>query len=105
MTPFQKLIGTSTLIIALTLAYYFIVYIPKKNDQSLKNQITITNEMLQARIKCLEGADSNYSMVWDKQCSTLGRKENCSLPQQLSEHIEKQRTDNKNNCFKLYPSN
>ena len=88
MTTFQKLIGISALIISLTLAYYFLVYLPQYK-----------NEQLNARKNCLLKADKIYSKDWDKT-ETAG-----SLTTYTVKRIDDSRTENRNNCFKLYPSN
>jgi hypothetical protein len=100
MTGFQKLIGTSILIVALALAYYLVVYVPnlQKTKQLLENQ-------RQANIQsCLATANQNYSQNWVATCRGLGKDDNCLLFSTQSNTLQIQLKDNTDSCYKLYPT-
>lgn len=90
MNTFQKMIGASLLIVSLSVAYYFVIYTPKKEgaiielqkqvqlkkeqaeqkkEQDALSEKTRTKELLDS---CLSNAETNYSNYWTKECKSRG---------------------------------
>lgn len=103
MTTFQKLIGISALIIACTLAYYFLVTIPERDQQKqefLKQQKT---ENLNGLGKCLTYAETKSQSLWAAQCPN--DNPSCSLDLTVAQEINKQKEEHRQLCFKTFPTN
>jgi predicted membrane protein len=107
---FKIIIAFSILIVAVSIGYYFIIYIPKINADKLAEQKA--QQRLEANTKltnqtnlqdCLDQAATDSSTQWDKNCSTRGLKNDCSLPMDVSDSIGKAEVNQKNDCFKQYP--
>lgn len=93
------------LIISLAVTYYFIIYIPGKEQTKLK--IQQQNKILLD--KCIKDADGALNYSWGMACfeiqNKLGQKEdpNCSLPSSTAQAIKKTRSEQVDLCLKLYP--
>ena len=106
----QAIFAVAFLIIALSIGYYFVIYIPQKDKNALEQkkleQSTKNSEVQQNKISlanCLSNAEVSYTAYWNSECKTRGLKDNCSLPIVNLNIIQKNLTDNKNDCFKRYP--
>ena len=78
----KRLIAISFLIIALSVAYYFVIFLPQKEKQKLEQEkLRITQEQHNAAQKeeeaksqkesldsCLLDAEIGYSKNWNKEC-------------------------------------
>ena len=102
MTIFQKLIGLSALIAALSLCYYLAIFLPNKEEQK---QAKIT-EQIKLRDQCLDNADLRYRLEWAVKCKEEGLDELCTgLPSKIAQSLGKRRDENSDMCFKLYSTN
>lgn len=126
MKNFLNLIGIAAIIIALSIGYYFIIYLPQKDQAELaiQKQIQLDKSSLQQQEqielaaqkekqksdlqKCLLEADIDGNNFWNDNCKNFGidkKTEGCLLPKDTAERVEKSTTDAKNVCFKIYPQN
>ncbi len=112
-------ISLGLLIISLSLSYYFVIFIPKKEsiriereDQEKDRKIKEENDkkkndatkeilLLEWRQDCLKKVDEERQLFWNKQCKTRGLKDDCPLPQTIFDRIETSMQTEKENCFKL----
>lgn len=54
---------------------------------------------------CLTSVEKLYHSHWTTSCRNEGLSEGCTLPISVAEAIEEARRDNREDCFKRYPSN
>jgi len=108
---FTKIISISVLIIALSIFYYFIIYVPQRD-----NRIMIQDQVRQEKLnECLSSAEENFSLKWNSFCSNgVGtwinicqgvEAEGCSeciLSEEDSESLNEQLRIEKEECFNLY---
>ena len=86
MSGFQKLLGVSFLVISLSVAYYFVIFIPKKEsakielqkqeqlkkeqkEQEVVEKGTETKQLLES---CLKEANISSSNFWNSECKIKG---------------------------------
>lgn len=94
MTTFQKWIILILLIIAISITYYFLVFIPKKE----KRKELIRQENFQKLQICLKNAKSDTQTYIDMYCSQ--NPENCLIP--VDSIVNFQRESEKA-CRETYP--
>lgn len=88
---FKTLIGISLLVVALSVAYHYVIYIPQKEQKQLdlvtqeqqakylkEQQDKLDEQAANAKREqnisdCLSNAEENYSKNWFASCKTLGR--------------------------------
>ncbi len=78
--------------ITATVVYYFIIYIPYKEEVRVQK---INN--------CLVDAQDEYIKQWDQKCEAIGGEPECPLKTDRRAIIVKQREEVKDECYKLYP--
>ncbi len=111
------------LIVALSLAYYLVIFLPKKEATRIDQQKQDQEQQQQAKadaIKkvedekianrkslnlCLSMADISYSSFWDSECKGQGLRPDCTLPEYNADRVEKSKKDDKDACFRRYPQN
>lgn len=105
-----NLLGVAALIIALSIGYYFVIYLPKnakeklKQAEDVKTQERINEYYRQASIdKCFSEAETNYTIYWNTACVSNGLKDLCQLPSKTGDDIEELRKTHKEECLKRYP--
>lgn len=103
MTSFQKLIGISALIISLTLAYYFLVYIPKRDSQKQELLQQEKDQDLTKLTNCVNSIEQRSAALWAAQCPS--NNPNCSLNLEVANQINKQKENDRETCYKLFNSN
>lgn len=109
----------ATLIFSLSVAYYFVIFLPQKEKLAIEQQKQTqeakdrkeeqakdeakqaTDDAKTALQDCLSQAYDEYSSDWDSQCKSTGLKANCSLDDTTL--VEKRYKDSKDECFKQYP--
>ena len=86
-------------------------YLKEKNLIELKNEQlkteqfnVIYNETLkQTNIDtCINSAENNYSINWEKFCKTINLPSDCELPIYKADALGKNRDDMREECFKRY---
>jgi uncharacterized membrane protein YhiD involved in acid resistance len=102
MNSFQKLLGAAFLIIALSIAYYLVIFIPKKNTQQLKQKAQLENQRLinQKDLQnCLDDVNNRFQNAMktniDKGNTTSG--ESFKIFMDFYQKL-------KDECFKKYPT-
>ena len=101
------------LIIASSLAYYFIFYIPSKDrlkrDMEMEKvkmdqdyEIKIIKERENKLDLCLKDAHAAYVKQWDGVCKYLNRDEDCTLVKGEYGAVKADYQEQKEDCFKLY---
>ena len=118
-------IMAGALIVALSVAYYLVVFLPRKEtmrieqqkkeqeagDRQEKEKIKRENEAkLENKAKldeCLEKAREDYLERWKKQCASdrekIGTDGMCLLDDSSADFVRKTRTEDRDICFKKYP--
>ncbi len=105
------------LIVAGSIFYYFVIFIPQKEKAKLdferdkwsseqkKIEDEKSKESLNTRLLnvCLQSADESYLAQWKTECESRKLKDDCSLPSATANHIESFRKESKDECFKRYP--
>ena len=77
--------------ITATIVYYFIVYLPYKEEARVQK---INN--------CLVDAQEAYIKQWDQECEAIEQEPECPLKTDRRATIVKQREEAKDECYKLY---
>ena len=108
----KKIIALSFLIIAFSIGYYFIIFLPKqdqikydlqKSEQVLKDQRIAGNK--KSLGVCIDKAEQKMQKNWDDNCKTKGLKEKCLQPLEIVTLQNTRLEELKNDCFKQYPQN
>lgn len=106
-------ISASFLIVALSVAYYFIFYIPKQNDLKIRREEDkIEQEKKDAeKVKlnkeldyhgCLARASGSYTSWWNDSCKGRGLEDDCRLPSYEADTINESLQKEKDRCLKIY---
>lgn len=105
----KNLVAVSFLIIALSFAYYFVIFLPNKHktEQELEKEKFDTELRLKREKElnfqsCLDTAYQDMSNNWKLNCQQFYRIDNCNLPQFLSNSIEKDYNETQELCVKKY---
>ena len=86
MNAFQKMTGLSILIVSLSVAYYFVIYLPKKEsavielqkqeqikkEQKEKEQMQVKEEAKKALDACIIDAEVAGDNYWNDTCRAKG---------------------------------
>ena len=109
------------LIVALSIAYYLVVFLPKKEKMILEQQKAVQQQEQQAKddavkqvddakavsIKnlqdCLDKAGTNKNDEWNINCKIMKRDNDCPLPPATATFITDNYTKAKDTCLKEYP--
>lgn len=99
-------------VIALSVAYYFVIFTPSKEAQKIelqKAQISAEAEKEQAKTislrSCLYQADLSNTAYWNKICKTSGmdkREDDCALEMHLADVAKSYLENEQEKCYKLY---
>ncbi|MDO8512036.1 MAG: hypothetical protein Q7S57_02085 [bacterium] len=117
-------LALSSLIIGMSVAYYFVVYIPQKD----KIERDVAEKNLQLQIKkerdekeealtqkkgnlilytgCLGAVERDYMINWNRNCPVSGidtKEENCSLPDHIVKNLEDFRKNETDSCSNDFP--
>lgn len=101
---FTFIASISVLIIALSFAYYLVIFLPNKEKtrQEIQNQKDLEKTWQEAKLQdCLTQA--HKVDLWNKQCKARGLKEDCSLPSSIVTRVWEYQSKLRNDCFKQYP--
>jgi hypothetical protein len=105
----KNLTAISFLIIALSIGYYFVVFLPNQEKQKQEADLKIETtkaEREQAKKRdleyCIEAAHDHYVSNWNLGCKNLERQDDCELPGLLSEKYTKEYNDDQELCIKKY---
>jgi hypothetical protein len=105
----KNLIAVSFLIIALSIGYYFVVFLPNKEREKQESDLKIETAKLereQAKKRdleyCIEVAHDHYISNWNLGCKGLGKKDECELPGRIAEGVTKVYNDGQELCVKEY---
>lgn len=107
-------IGIGLLTIALSIAYYLVIYIPQRDlkkieaEKQLQENKAISeknaNEDIEKKQRdCLSKVGNNMKEFWNSECKAKGLKEDCLLPEFNVERYDKMKNENMETCFRLYP--
>ena len=110
ITSFQKLVATSLVIVALSFAYYLILFLPQKEQQRLKQEQQKEqqdNQLRQQQLlglqQCLQNAENRTNYFRIKNCIDLGLENGCDLPRNRIEDVKNFLESLKQDCYKAYP--
>ena len=104
----KRIVSISFLIVALAIAYYFVIYLPQKDATARQAQQEYRKQQQADLNNCLSAAETDYNANWVSACKTSGLNNtgpDCSLPSSVADGIDQYRTSEKNDCFKQYPQN
>lgn len=109
--------GISFLTIALAIAYYLVIYLPKKDIEKL-NYENKQNQEVQLKKKsdydaCMIRALATRKESWLKRCKANNKpiikdengEDNCLLPDSMSKSVTDQYNTNTETCLKIYQTN
>lgn len=105
----NKLIPISMLIVALSLGYYFVIFLPQKESQRLlreesirKQEVNEAKERQRQLNFCLTAAEFSKDNFWDRECESRGLTENCSLPAYNADRVDDTHKEDRNECFRKF---
>ena len=92
------------LIVSLSLAFYFAVFLPSKarRDFDFKKALQIENQEKQA--ECIDSAIERNQEWWVTECEGLGKKSDCSLPWENVKRMDGDLRSEKELCLKRFPN-
>ena len=89
------------LVMVLIVAYYFLVYIPQRNNeldfQKGSRKVDLQN--------CLDSVTNNYFSAQRFHCKQSGQNNGCTLSVGAEAGLSDGLDQDKANCFKQYPQN
>jgi hypothetical protein len=95
---------------SLSVSYYFVIFLPsqekikiEKAEQKESERKTKEDQRQLDLDQCLLNAEIDYIDHWNKNCKGRRLKNDCSLPLNLADSINKILKENKEDCFKKYP--
>ena len=109
----KNIVAASLLIIALSFAYYFVIFLPNKH----KTEQELEKEKFNAELRykkdreeirednfssCLDTAHKNLTNNWDIRCNSLNKENDCTLPNWSSEDINESYNNEQELCIKKY---
>ena len=104
------LLAVSALIIALSVGYYFVIFLPQREQEKINLQKQLQAEAENKRKSdkvslnsCLDAANNASYENWNKYCEIEGLKKDCNLPNDQSEKVNNHTKELKEECFKKYP--
>lgn len=102
-------ISLAIIAIGLSVAYYFFVYIPRKDKELKAEQTRIELQKTQAKSEnevklsnCIYQAELSNTKVWNGHCEKLGKEKACLLPLITAESYQKDLENQKDSCFRKY---
>ena len=108
----NNFVGVALLIVALSIAYYFGIFLPQletsklKQSELLNQQKQISkSENIKSLESCLMTVGINAAAFWNSECVAKGLNENCLLPQYNVDRADENRKEYQELCFKRYPQN
>ena len=69
---FKIIIGIAILLISFSVFYYFVIFLPHKEDQRIEVEKDQKEEQKLNLNKCLQEADYSYRMNWARNCEKEG---------------------------------
>lgn len=104
------LLSVAALIVALSIGYYFVIFLPQKEQEKIQQEKQKNTAMEEKKTNeklllnyCLEDAEKSYNYNWNKTCSTQRLEDECNLPSNMADSIDNYRKQQKDECFKKYP--
>jgi len=104
------ILSIASLIIALSIAYYFVIFLPEKErsklNLELKEQEARTEKQKINSVlldDCLNDVGIRMNNSWNEVCKAKGLKEDCLQSLDVVEIHDKRNVELKNECFKKYP--
>lgn len=106
----RNIVAISFLVIALSIGYYFMMFLPKIEQDKL-NQLTQAQSQAQIAKEtnksmltaCLADAYTTYINGWNSLCHSLGKDDKCLLYKDQADNRDRAYTEIKDECFKQYP--
>ena len=111
-------IMAGALIVAVSISYYLVVFLPQKEQSILerqKQEHALENmekkELEEDLNNCLKKAKEDGKALWDSYCKITNSKKMdpnnvaCLLNSTYSEKVKKSVKENEDNCFKKFPQN
>lgn len=107
----------SVLLVASSVSYYFVIFLPEKEEAKLelqkdklraeeqeKTRLQLEKEENKEKLEtCLSSVQKIYEARWDESCYDLGLEGDCVLPFSLVDRWNKLRQQNRDDCYKKYP--
>lgn len=105
------------IIVVVSIAYYFVIFIPQKESQKVelqKEELRISQQREQEKTtalkNCLLQADFNATAYWNKQCKNFGvdkngnpdLKDDCSLGKYHADAVNTAKRNEQDQCYQLY---
>jgi len=106
----KYILSLSFLIIAFSIGYYFVIYLPsqaqiryelQQSEQAFKERMVRENQ--QNLETCVLNAEQLMRNNWNQQCKEKGLAENCSQSVEMVTLQDTRVKALKDECFKKYP--
>lgn len=101
----KRVIPLAILIIALSIGYYFVIFLPQKFNETQREDEAITKNTSYLLDKCLAAAKSENGRL-NEETLKFAREENKDGKYDLSgafDSIERMYAQDREDCFKKYP--
>ncbi len=113
MGDIRKIFSFAFLIIAFSIAYYLVFYIPERESkrqelelQKISSEREYKNQQADRKEKqlddCLTQSHKDYMENWNLACTSQGLKEECTLNSNLADSRNKDYQTDQELCIKKY---
>ena len=110
--PLRNAVIVGIIIVALSLGYYLVVFLPQKNAQEIEMkkqtmQLEAFNKQKQLDNfkNCVSNSYLSKNSFWEKECLSLGRSSDCGLPKAKADNVNKGLEQDLLLCQRTYPQN
>jgi hypothetical protein len=95
-------VAVAVLLIGLSIAYYFVIYIPSK-DKAKEKEMNFQRYYNQVRYNaCIEGAEEAYHQRWQGYCNANKLGKDCSIPVIFANDFQEQLRKDKEECRRVH---
>lgn len=105
---FSKLNNNVTIILVVLICAFSYIYVEHSKityQEKIRNEKELEEINQRNQLEnCLSDAETNYNLNWNKQCKSMGKKNDCSLPSYRADSIEKWRTESEQQCMEKFKS-
>jgi hypothetical protein len=74
----------------------------EQQQEEYKNGMKLEYLKLEAKKECLTNAYKDYDTNWDTNCRRRFLPDNCSLPNELADDLNRMHREDRNECLTLY---
>lgn len=101
-----KLNNNATIILVVLICAFSYIYVEHSKivyQEKIRNEKELEETNQRSQLEdCLSDAETNYNFNWNKQCKSLGKKNDCTLPAYRANSVEKWRTEAEQQCMEKF---